>query len=119
MTFEIINLKLYDDRIVQFINMNVKLYDNFDDYNFDRNYRYATEEDYNKAVADSEVKLYYLLSQANIRNPEVLTETERNIIEKFYQAFSAIDDQYQSFDSSVNIINKILQSVFGRYVSIW
>ena len=118
MNKEIINLKLWDGRVVQFLNMDVKLFETLEDYRLDTNFRYATEEDYNNAV-DTETKMYYLLSQVNIQNPEVLTEIEKNIIHKFQKAFDAIDDQYQSFDSSVALINEILETVFCRYVSIW
>lgn len=115
---QIINLKLFDGRVVQFFDMYIKLYDTLDDYKYDRNFRYATEEDYNKAI-DTEFKLYSLLGQANIQNPEILTENEKNIIKKFFEAFEAVDDQYESFDSTVADINDLLEMVFCRKVSIW
>ena len=115
---KIINLKLFKDRVVQFFDMGIKLYDTLDDYIEDKNYRYATEEDYNEAI-DTEFKLYSLLALANIQNPEVLTENEKNIIKKFFEAFEAIDDQYESFDSSVANVNYLLEMVFCRKVSIW
>lgn len=115
---KIINLKLYDDRIVKFIDMNIKIYDNSKYYGTDKNYRLATEKDYNDAIT-SEAKLYILLSQTNIQNPEILTETEKNIIKKMYEAFEAILDQDDNFDSTVVGINEILETVFGKKVSIW
>ena len=115
---KIINLKLSKDRVLQFFDMNIKLYDTLDDYMEDRNYRYATEEDYNEAV-DTEFKMYSLLSLVNIQNPEILTENEKNIIKKFYEAFEAVDNQYESFDSSVANVNYFLEMVFCRRVSIW
>lgn len=115
---KIINLKLSKDRVVQFFDMDIKLYDTLDDYIEDKNYRYATEEDYNEAI-DTEFKLYSLLSLANIQNPEILTENEKNILKKFSEAFDAVDDQYQSFDSSVANVNYVLEMVFCRRVSIW
>lgn len=115
---QIIHLKLSDGRVVQFLNMYVKLYNSLDDYRYDWNFRYATEEDYNEAV-DTEFKLYSLLACAVIQNPEVLTENEKNIIKKFLEAFQAINEQYDSFDSDVANVNNILEAVFCRKVSIW
>ena len=115
---QIIHLKLSEGRVIQFFDMHIKLYDTLDDYIHDRNFRYATEEDYNEAI-DSEFKLYSLLAQANIQNPEILTENEKNIIKKFLEAFEAVDNQYESFDSSVVNVNDLLETVFCRKVSIW
>lgn len=115
---KIINLKIFGDRVIQFFDMGIKLYDTLDDYIKDRNYKYATEEDYNEAI-DTEFKLYSLLALANIQNPEILTETEKNIIKKFFEAFEAVDDQYESFDSSVANANYFLEMIFCRKVSIW
>ena len=114
----IINLKLYDDRVVKFLDMHIKIYDNDEYYGTDKNYRLATEKDYNDVVT-SEAKLYILLSQVNIQNPEILKEEEKNIIKKMYEAFEAILDQDDNFDSTVVGINEILETVFGKKVSIW
>lgn len=114
----IINLKLFDGRIVKFLDMYVKLYETKEDYIWDKNFRYATEEDYNKAV-DSEIKMYLLLCNVNIQNPEVLTPTEKNIMQKFYEAYGAVSDQYESFDSEVALTNDLLETVFCRKVNIW
>ena len=115
---KIINLKLYDDRVVKFLDMHIKIYDSDEYYGTDKNYKLATEQDYNDVVT-SEAKLYILLSQANIQNPEILTENEKNIIKKMYDAFSAILDQYENFDTDIVIINEILETVFNKKVSIW
>jgi len=116
---QIIHLKLFDGRVIQFFDMNIKLYDILDNGKYDYQiFRYATEEDYNTAV-DTEIKLYSLLAQANIRNPEILTENEKKIIKKFYEAFKAVAEQYENFDSDIANINDLLETVFCRKVSIW
>jgi len=114
----IINLNLFDGRVVKFLDMDIKLYETKEDYLGNKNFRYATEEDYNKAI-DTEIKLYLLLCNANIQNPEILTETEKNIIQKFYEAFGAVCDQYESFDCDVALTNYLLETVFCRKVNIW
>ena len=118
MVNKIINLKISNNRIIQFLDMPIKLFSSYEDCYHSTNYKYATEEDYNNAV-DSEIKLYLLLSQANIQNIEILTETEKDILKKFKDAFEAVDNQYQSFDSTVVLVDEILETVFCRKVSIW
>ena len=110
-----IKLKLSDNRILEFLDINLKIYDTNHQSN---EYRYATEKDYNEAI-DTEVKLYNFLAEVNIQNPEILTDKEKTIINKFKEAHQAILDQYVSFDSSVAIIDEILETVFCKKVSMW
>ena len=112
-----IKLKLSDNRILEFLDINLKIY-NIDANYKNHKYRYATEKDYNEAI-DTEVKLYNFLAVVNIQNPEILTDKEKSIIKKFNEAHQAILDQYISFDSNVAIIDEILEMAFCKKVSIW